>query len=361
MHRYTKYFKRGDHIIITYFRSSSYNTHSMCEQQFFAEYVLGWRGPSGQKADKGTICHKVLEILAVLKQGLQDNQQFIEDDILGKLNTHTYSLDSIIEKVYKHYSTANSHHKWSTKDYKDCHTWVYKALTFNNGMFDPRNCEILQPEQHFDITIKKPWAAYSYDMEDNTKLEGYLAIKGTIDLITKIDDNTLEIVDYKTGKRLDWATGEEKTQEKLEKDPQLRIYHYAVSNLYPEIDHVIFTIYFINDGGPFSICFDKSDLPKTEDMLRQKFEIVKNTRKPRLTKSWMCSKLCHFGKTTFDNTSIQPKIEYRENQNCSLGSTMTKCEQIKHDIELNGIDEVTRTYKHHSHVIGKYKAPGSVE
>ena len=81
---------------------------------------------------------------------------------------------------------------------------------------------------------------------------------------------------HNTGRRLDWATGQEKTQEKLENDPQLRIYHYAVSHLYPEIDHIIFTIYFINDGGPFSICFDKSDIPRTEDMLRQKFEIVKN-------------------------------------------------------------------------------------
>jgi hypothetical protein len=39
--------------------------------------VLGWRGPSNKKADKGTIVHKVLEILAVIKQGLQDNKKII--------------------------------------------------------------------------------------------------------------------------------------------------------------------------------------------------------------------------------------------------------------------------------------------
>lgn len=60
-------------MIITYFRSSSFNAHNMCEQQYFLEYVLGWRGPSGQKADKGTIVHKVLEILACIKKGTQDN------------------------------------------------------------------------------------------------------------------------------------------------------------------------------------------------------------------------------------------------------------------------------------------------
>jgi PD-(D/E)XK nuclease superfamily len=347
-------------MIVTYFRSSSYNTHSLCEQQYFLEYVLGYRGPSGQKADKGTIVHKVLEILAVIKKAEQDGIKNIDDDVIGKLDISTYSLNTIIEKVYKHYSEANPHHKWALKDYKDCHAWVYKAIEFNSGMFDPRNRHILCPEQHFDIEIKKPWSAYSYDTTEG-KIEGNLAIKGTIDLITLVSDNTIEIVDWKTGRRLDWATGQEKTLEKLQNDPQLRIYHYAISHLYPHIDHIIFSIYFINDGGPFSICFDKSDLPKTEEMLRQKFEIVKNTRKPKLHKSWMCTKLCHFGKTTFDNTHITPQIEYRENQTCNMGSTMTKCEQVKHDIDLHGMNAVVEQYKNQNHSFGKYKAPGSTE
>jgi hypothetical protein len=357
---YSKIFTGDSTIIVTYFRSSSYNTHSMCEQQFFMEYVLGYRGPSGQKADKGTIVHKVLEILAVIKKAEQDGIKTIDDDVIGKLDISTYSLNTIIEKVYKHYTEASPHHKWALKDYKDCHAWVYKAIEFNGGMFDPRNRHILCPEQHFDIEIKKPWSAYSYDTPEG-KLEGNLAIKGTIDLITLVGDNTIEIVDWKTGRRLDWATGKEKTQEKLESDPQLRIYHYAISHLYPKIDHIIFSIYFINDGGPFSICFDKSDLPKTEEMLRQKFEIVKNTRKPRLNKSWMCTKLCHFGKTTFDNTHITPQIEYRENHTCNMGSTMTKCEQVKHDIDLHGMNVVVEQYKNKNHSFGKYKAPGSTE
>jgi len=186
-------------------------------------------------------------------------------------------------------------------------------------------------------------------------------MKGTIDLITLLNEDTIEIIDWKTGRRLDWATGEEKTQEKLEKDPQLRIYHYAIKNLYPHIKHIIFSIYFINDGGPFTICFDDSDIPGTEDMLRQKFKIIKRTKKPKLSKTWMCNKLCHFGKTTFEDTCILPTIEYRDGQVSRKDSFMTKCEQIKHDIELYGINEVTNLYKHPNHSFGKYKAPGSAE
>lgn len=344
-------------MIITYFRSSSYNTHSLCAQQYFLEYVLGWKGESGLKAAKGTTTHKVLEILAVIKKAQQDNQRYVLDDVVGQIDTTDYDLDVINKMVYEYYVKASPHHKWTDRDARDCKAWVEKAITLNNGMFDPRNRNILEPEQHFDFEIKKPWAKYSYDTPEG-KLEGYLALKGTIDLITKVDNDTIEVIDWKTGKRLDWATGQEKTQEKLESDPQLMIYYYAIRHLYPEIKHIIFSIYFINDGGPFSICFDHFDMHKTEDMLRRKFEIIKNTKRPALHKSWMCSKLCHFGKTTFEGTHIQPIEEYRSGQTCSVGSTMTKCEQVKHDIDLHGMSEVIDTYKHKQHSFGFYKSPG---
>jgi hypothetical protein len=129
----------------------------MCEQQYFIEYVLGWRGPSNKKADKGTITHKVLEILAVIKKAQQDGAKMAIDDILGEIDINNYCLDSIIEKVYLFYTNQFSHHQWTDKDQKDCGDWVHKAINLNGGMFDPRQRDILCPEQHFDITIDKPW------------------------------------------------------------------------------------------------------------------------------------------------------------------------------------------------------------
>jgi hypothetical protein len=329
----------------------------MCEQQYFIEYVLGWRGPSNQKADKGTIVHKVLEILAFIKQGLQEDKTIIIDDIAGEINIKKYNLEKIFDKVYDHYTKANSHHVWKDKDKKDCLNWVYKTIEFNNGMFDPRNRHIICPEQHFDFIIDKPWAKYKFDTPDGV-LEGNLALKGTMDLITKIDDNFFEIIDWKTGKRLNWATGKEKTQACLENDPQLRIYHYALHHLYPDIDNIMITINFINDGGPFSMCFQNSDLIKTEIMIKEKFEKIKNVKRPQLNKTWMCKKLCHFGKTTFENSDINAIEEYRDNQITPKGEIMCKCQQIAHDTQLQGIDSVVKQYKHPNHSFGFYKAPG---
>lgn len=328
----------------------------MCEQQYFIEYVLGQRSPSNKKADKGTICHKVLEILADIKLAMQENKSLIQNDIMGTIDIYNYDLNTITDGVYKYYTSKFTHHEWDQKDLKDCHKWVDKALVDHNGIFDPRSREIFQSEQHFDITINKPWANYEFKTPDGI-ITGQLAIKGTIDLITKVNDNTLEVIDWKTGRRLDWATGQEKTLEKLYQDPQLKIYHYALSMLYPEYENIIMSIDFINDGGAFSMCFSKQDLASTEDLIRKKFNDIKNSKRPRLNKTWKCNKLCYFGKTCFDN----PTIEYRDNQTIPKGNQMTKCEQIKHDTDLYGLDAVIDKYMSKGHNVGHYKAPGSSE
>lgn len=340
-------------MIITYLRSSSYGTHCMCEQQYFIEYNLGIRSPSNQKADKGTIVHKVMEILAELSVAASKGEISIEDEICGQISTIDHNIEKLTEQVYEYYTGKFSHHNWKPLDLKHCKQWVQKAITIQNGNFDPRNQKIIQPEQHFDIEIKKPWAYYDY----GEGLKGHLAIKGTIDLITQPNENTVEIIDYKTGRRLDWATGEEKTFTKLEKDPQLRLYHYAVSLLYPEVDHIIVTIYFINDGGIFSMNYDKSQIPETEDMIRRKFQEIKGCTRPKLSKSWKCTKLCHFGKNYFNN----PEIEYRNNERTPHGLPMVMCEEIRHSIDLIGMKSTIDKYKAEGYNVGKYKAPGSVE
>ena len=71
----------------------------MCEQQYFIEYILGWRGLSNKKADKGTIVHKVLEILAYIKKNQQDSNNSFIDDIVGEIFVDKYDLYNIYNPV----------------------------------------------------------------------------------------------------------------------------------------------------------------------------------------------------------------------------------------------------------------------
>ena len=60
----------------------------MCPQQYFCEYVLGWRGKGGLKADKGTIVHKILEIMCLAKKAEQDGLSSFVDDVIGEVITN---------------------------------------------------------------------------------------------------------------------------------------------------------------------------------------------------------------------------------------------------------------------------------
>lgn len=337
-------------MLIPYIRSSSLSRYEFCPHSYFCEYNLGIRGDSNKKADKGTIVHKVLEILALLSKAKAD----IDDEIAGDVAFKKHDINDITTKVYKYYS-SHTKHDWTKTDLADCKEWVWKVIQFNNGQFDPRKMRIQDAEQQFDIEINEPWATYEYDLKGQ-HFQGMLRLKGTIDLVTRPADNILEIVDWKTGRRLNWATGEEKTHAKLIDDPQLRLYHYAASKIYPWADQIFVTIFFINDGGPFSICYSKQDLPTTERMLRQKFEAVKNTDVPRLLKTWKCTKLCHYGKNTFD----VPIFEFRKGQEQDVGEPMTMCAEIQYQIQKNGLQATLEKYIQPSFELNKYKEPGSV-
>lgn len=347
-------------MIITYLRSSSYGCHDMCPMKYFLEYNLGWRGPSNIKAEKGTVVHKVLEILAIIKLKQQEGRTYFNDDIAGRVYVDKYDLDDLIYKCTDYYQ-SHSIHKWKPIDWKHCIQWTYKAIEYNDGEYDPRNNEIVQPEQAFDITLDMPWAEYEFDSPDGGKMTGNFGIKGTIDQITKIDDETYQILDWKTGRRLNWATGEEKTWEKLNNDPQLMMYYYAIQHLYPEIEHFQLVIYFINDGGPFTLCFSREDLPRIENMLKDKFLEIANTEIPALKQSWKCSKFCHFGRTTFEDTNVVPITERRTGQVTPKGKSMTKCEQTRYVLENRSVNSVLKNMSVPGHKIDYYKAPGEVD
>ena len=357
-------------IPVTYIRSSSYNTHDMCPMQHFSEYVLGWTGLSGLAADKGTIVHKFMEILAAWKKTHQDGKKTFKDDILGtctinkklnyfKVKKEKFDVDKLRDWVYNYYKEGCPHHDWKPADYRDIKLWCEMALTFNKGRFHPLEQNILVAEQHFDLEIQEDWATYDYP---EYGLKGNLRIKGTIDLIVHDDDDTIEIIDYKTGQCKNWATGERYTWESLHHSFQLRLYHYVASILFPD-KQIMTTIYYVKDGGPFTIPLGKEDIPETLRMLQEKFETIRDTEVPQVKKSWMCKRLCHQGKSTFEDTNVTPLVQQKNTSKffSSYGETMCKCDQLLYTLEHRPVDVIIQNMTKEGHHVSNYKAPGEIE
>lgn len=235
----------------------------------------------------------------------------------------------LFNRAYDYYQSI-SKFTYTEEDKEKCWGWVEAALCYNNGNFDPRNNHIVSPEQHFDLVIPYNWAKYIFWL-GSEKLEGQLSIKGTMDLLQKIDDDTYEIVDYKTGARKDWNTGKEKDLTYLtNKDAQLRLYYYAARKLYPEIKNLLVTIFFLNTGGPFTIVFDDNTMLETEQYLKEKFIDIKSSFIPRRT-------------IRFDKWRLNCNwCEHYKNKDHVTDKNV--CDTVHESILKNGIAKTTEKY-----------------
>ena len=223
-------------MIISYLRSSSLGTLEMCEMKYFFQYVLGMKDKTNKKAVLGTIVHRTMQVLADKKKAQLDKKKLVENDDIPNLNFFQCDdIEYITRICFDYYKKHEEDVGLDEKDYKTCVQWVNKALEYSNGSLDPRNQNVYATELFFDIEIKKPWAKYTYNI-NGKKISGNLAIKGTVDLIIKEDDVYYQVLDYKTGKRLNWATGKEKTYEDLCSDKQLMLYFYALKNMYKDFN-----------------------------------------------------------------------------------------------------------------------------
>lgn len=216
-------------MLIEYSRSSSINGFSYCEQSYFLTYNLGFQQEPNVKTVKGTATHKVLEWLAIGKKYLQDNPNtkviefgdgltcktidFLrpavltdaEVDAINKSRTNKsiyktvqpllygatrYGTDVLNDLVEESCNMYAGHTKtpWTRADRRDVGNWSWMAVEYNNGAYDPRRANIECPERQFDLDINCDWAKSG---------DSQYSIKGTIDSITRIDDKTLEIVDWK--------------------------------------------------------------------------------------------------------------------------------------------------------------------
>jgi ATP-dependent helicase/DNAse subunit B len=361
---------------ISFLRSSSIGTWSgYCQHKYYMVYVLGMEDPSNIKTEVGTVVHAVLEILAGMKKSYQETKKYEfehaaglfkckptlfmkpysltdnEIDVINKSrkNKETYkdqieveyghkrygveNVENILEKVFKYYS-EKSRHDWGNIEYRNCLNFTWMTLDWNNGQFDPRKRSIIYPEYPFNIEIKKPWA----------KLPNgeYLRIKGTIDLVTELDKGIVEICDWKTGARYDWGKGKEKTYEDLMQDPQLMLYYYAARKSMPEYEAIMLTIFFMRDGGPFTLAFDDSILEKVENNLRKNFEEIRDCKKPKLRdsthKDFQCNKLCGFFKQKIEDSCV--------------------CDYISNEIKLYGIEKASEKNRKVGFSVDKYNSPG---
>lgn len=106
-------------------------------------------------------------------------------------------------------------------------------------------------------------------------------VQGYIDLITEVDENTMEVRDYKTG---NYA---KKTDEAF-KDLQMRIYSLVAKKLFPQYKYCIMTLDYLRKD-PVTVCFGPEEDAKTHAFLREAYSKITSSSDPVRVKSFKCN------------------------------------------------------------------------
>lgn len=326
-------------MLINKLSASSYKLWDNCQLAYFIDQVLGWRFPPIKAADTGTIAHAVLETLAAIKLAQQNSQRKVDTE-LGKISTSKFDIDNILSQIYQLYITKApfNKHQWAETDFKEIKKYVYVVLEHNNQQFNPLQRHILGIEEYIKLEISEDWAV----LPDNSTFK----ITGFVDLITQINDDTIEIIDYKTGQMKDFFSQQDIDFDYLlKKDIQLRFYHWAIAEKYGYNKTYILTMFFLKYAKPITISFGYQDLIETKNRIKNKFLEIKRNNKPELNRTWRCTRFCPYGKNTFEQTSVVPLTQFVDNGIAKIGDNCTICDQTKFEIDRRGLEWVTNNLK----------------
>lgn len=281
--------------------ASAISSYRFCIFQYYLNQVLGLKTISGKAALQGTIIHNVFETMA--KINLHDKNLIDPFDILEK------KWDKHV-KLNPHIEIRKITTRGISADFKKCQRAI--EIITNDNIYNPYKIDKI-------IGIEN-WFAFEHKGKQWTTHDGsQFRSRGFIDLVHEIDDDTIEIVDFKSGKRQEFGTFKEKDFWALLEDIQPRLYHLAALQLWPEYDNIIVTFYYILDGGPISFCFSEIDTFITIGRIQKFFKTVKNNELITRNRCWKCN-LCSFNKGGF-------------------------CDKIWSDFKIFGQDYIEQHYK----------------
>lgn len=282
-----------------------------CHFKYYLEKVL--RIPQEKKwaTENGTFCHSIFEQLAQqLKEGKEPEvrknwkRQLIEAYRSTRTIKNKFGAEEQIPplwelsaKALERQQTCDSC-RWFKKnkcfivgkkpeDFKGCPVeefessiWMIEKVLEDDSILNPLNKKILDTERGFKILV-----------DDGAGTQ--IPVTGFIDLVVELDEESIEINDYKTGK---WV---QSYKECLE-DPQLLYYHLAARELYPNKKHVFITLWYLQ-RRMMTFAFTPEDDERTKQRVIKTYHEIKNNQFPErrcdrpngfVKFDWKCTSLC---------------------------------------------------------------------
>lgn len=269
--------------------SSAINLYNHCPFAYFMQYILGMESQSGKAALQGSIVHQTLEwMIRLSKHGkINVDPMWLLHRAWDELVVKSPTIS--IRKVTTRIDRDTGNYK-EAADFKKCRVALEHILA--NEFYNPYDLtKIIGVEKWFELEMPgEEWTCL-----DKESKEHQFTTRGLIDLVHEIDKDTIEIVDWKTGKRKSFYSQIDIDEEILMREVQPRLYHLAAFHLYPQYKNILLTFYYCNDGGPVTISLSRDDIPMTIAALYRFLMTVSKDTLIRRNRSWRC-RMCSFEK-----------------------------------------------------------------
>ena len=189
---------------------SAYDTYKKCPLKYKFSYIDKISAPKRPELFFGGLIHSVVQY-ALKKDPLMP------------------SYEELIKFYEENWESSLYKDKDQEKQYFD----FGKNMIFHfHGTHKPGLRDIIATEKYFAIPLSEKHQ-----------------LSGVIDRVDKLPIGAIEIIDYKTNKSLP-------TQQDIDNDFQMNFYQLAVKSLWPEIDKVKLTFYFLKPNVQMSTTRD---------------------------------------------------------------------------------------------------------
>ena len=166
-------------------------------------------------------------------------------------------------------------------------SWAARPLEADGGMdWFERGVSLLR--DYHAAAARQPRRTGNVEVPFSIPFEGEHQIVGRIDRIDMPDPDTVEVIDYKTGRV--------PTQPEVDENLQLACYQMAARVLYPMAERIRTTLYFLVTNSAMSAQFDEAAIERHKDELRRVIAGIENEafepRQSRLCDYCDCRTYC---------------------------------------------------------------------
>ena len=286
---------------------SAIDTYLQCPKRYEFQEIQRLRVPKSREAIFGTLIHSTLHFM------FERNPLYPTlDEVVGYLREHWPEREVFLAES-KNDPSKRPWTEFEEKTYFEEGVRMLKKFYEKNA---PWNYLVVDLESRFEVALA----------DEKTGQTHILA--GIIDRIDKLPDESYEIIDYKTGKKMP-------SQEALDRDLQLSLYSLGLQKRWPHLNQedIRLSLYFLKHGEKLTVKSPARNAGETaEHILKTIREIETRIREKKLFEP-MPSILCNW-------------CGYRPI--CPAWKHLYKNQEsgIKNQVEANGsVDEYLRLKK----------------